>query len=60
VGPEQADRLVATTTASVAVLGGRKVTGWLIVAGADVRTKAQLSKWVTLGTTFARSLPAKR
>jgi TfoX/Sxy family transcriptional regulator of competence genes len=59
VGPEQSDRLVATTKASVAVMGGRRMSGWLRVASADVRTKPQLSKWVTLGTTFARSLPAK-
>jgi len=26
----------------------------------DVRTKRQLTKWVELGTTYARSLPAKR
>jgi hypothetical protein len=25
-----------------------------------VRTKRQLAKWVSLGTTCARSLPAKR
>ncbi len=30
------------------------------LASADVRTKPQLAKWVTLGTSFARSLPAKR
>jgi hypothetical protein len=33
--------------------------GWLRVDSADVRTKPQLSKWVRLGTAFARSLPAK-
>lgn len=60
VGPEQSDQLVATTKASVAIMGGRRMSGWLRVDGADVRTKPQLSKWVTLGTTFARSLPAKR
>ena len=60
VGPDQSDKLVATTKASVAILGGRPVAGWLLVDGADVRTKPQLSKWVTLATTFARTLPAKR
>jgi hypothetical protein len=59
VGPEQSDELVATTKASVAVMRGRPMPGWLRVDGADVRTKPQLSKWVKLGTTFARSLPAK-
>jgi len=60
VDPEQSDKLVASTKASVAVMRGRAMPGWLRVASADVRTKPQLSKWVKLGTTFARSLPAKR
>ncbi|HEX4162852.1 MAG TPA: TfoX/Sxy family protein [Acidimicrobiales bacterium] len=60
VDPEQSDKLVSTTKASVAVMQGRAMSGWLRVDSADVRTKPQLSKWVTLGTTFARSLPAKR
>jgi TfoX/Sxy family transcriptional regulator of competence genes len=60
VDPEQSDKLVATTKATVAVMQGRAMPGWLRVDTADVRTKPQLSKWVKLGTTFARSLPAKR
>jgi hypothetical protein len=34
--------------------------GWLRVDNEDLRTKRQLAKWVTLGTTYARSLPPKR
>jgi TfoX/Sxy family transcriptional regulator of competence genes len=60
VGPEQSESLVATTKATLAVMGGRTMSGWLRVDGAHVRTTPQLSKWVRLGTTFARSLPAKR
>ncbi|HWD54584.1 MAG TPA: TfoX/Sxy family protein [Acidimicrobiales bacterium] len=60
VGPGQSDKLVATTKASVAIMGGRAMPGWLRVDSAVVRTKPQLSKWVRLGTSFARSLPAKR
>jgi TfoX/Sxy family transcriptional regulator of competence genes len=59
VDPEQSDKLVATTKASVAVMQGRAMPGWLRVDSIDVRTKPQLSKWVKLGTTFARTLPAK-
>jgi hypothetical protein len=33
--------------------------GWLHVDGDQLRTKRQLSKWVALGATFARSLPVK-
>ena len=60
VDPEQSDRLVATTSAMVAEMRGRPMTGWLRVAAGDVRTKRQLAKWVERGSTFARSLPAKR
>ena len=60
VDPERSDTLVATTKASVAVMRGRPMAGWLRVAADDLRTKRQLAKWVDLGTAFARSLPAKR
>ena len=59
VDPDRSDQLVATTKASVAVMQGRAMPGWLRVDSADVRTKPQLSKWVKLGATLARSLPAK-
>ncbi len=59
VGPERSDELAATTAASVAVMGGRPRAGWLRVAGEDLGTKHQLSKWVDLGVGVARSLPAK-
>jgi hypothetical protein len=34
--------------------------GWLRVGPEDLGTKRLLAKWVELGTTYARSLPAKR
>ena len=60
VDPGQSDRLVATTKASVAVMRGRPMSGWLRVEAEHVRTRRQLTKWVDLSTSFARSLPAKR
>jgi len=60
VDPEQSDALVRSTKATVAVMQGRKMPGWLRVKSQDLRTLPQLRKWVTLGTAFARSLPAKR
>jgi TfoX/Sxy family transcriptional regulator of competence genes len=59
VDPAQSDRLVATTAARPMEMRGREMAGWLRVASDDVRTKRQLSKWVTLGRTCAESLPAK-
>jgi len=60
VDPALSDRLVATSNASVAVMRGRPMPGWLRVEAEDVRTRRQLSRWVDLSTSFARSLPAKR
>lgn len=60
VDPSESDALVATTNARLMEMGGRRMQGWLRVDPDDVRTKPQLAKWVELGTTYARSLPAKR
>jgi len=60
VEPAQSDLLVATTNARLMEMRGRSMQGWLRVDPDDVSTKRQLAKWVELGTTYARSLPAKR
>ena len=60
VDPAESDALVATTNARLMEMGGRRMQGWLRVDSDDVRTKRQLEKWVRLGTTYARSLPARR
>ncbi|MGH7482994.1 MAG: TfoX/Sxy family protein [Longimicrobiales bacterium] len=60
VDPEQSDTLVATTNARLMEMRGRRMKGWLRVDAEDVRTGRELAKWVELGTSFARSLPAKR
>ena len=60
VDPAQSEELVATTGARPMEMRGREMQGWLRVDPEDVGTKRQLARWVTLGTTYARSLPAKR
>jgi TfoX/Sxy family transcriptional regulator of competence genes len=60
VDPAQSESLVAKTDARPMEMRGRHMQGWLRVDTDDVRTKRQLAKWVRLGTTYARSLPAKR
>lgn len=45
--------------AESAIMRDRPMEGWLRVADDNLKTKAQLSKWVRIGTAFARSLPAK-
>jgi hypothetical protein len=59
VDPARSDTLVATTKAEMAVMRGRPMPGWLRVDTEDLRTRAQLVKWVELATAYARSLPAK-
>ena len=60
VDPAESSALVATTSARPMEMGGRQMQGWLRVGPEDLRTKRHLAKWVELGTTYARSLPAKR
>ncbi len=60
VDPAESDALVASTDARLMEMRGRSMQGWLRVDLEDLRTKRELAKWVELGTTYARSLPAKR
>src|SRR4051794_15264974 len=60
VDPAEAEKLIATSHAHAAIMGGRRMRGWLRVDAGDVRTKRQLERWVKIGATFARTLPAKR
>jgi TfoX/Sxy family transcriptional regulator of competence genes len=60
VDPATSDELVATTPAHLMEMRGRPMRGWLRVGTEHVRTKRELVRWVTLGTTYAHSLPAKR
>jgi TfoX/Sxy family transcriptional regulator of competence genes len=60
VDPAASDRLVARTNARRMEMRGRAMRGWLRVESDAVRTKRQLARWVGLGTTYARSLRAKR
>ena len=60
VDPDASERLVAKSGARPMVMRGKEMAGWLRVDTADVRTKRQLQKWVTLGADYARSLPAKK
>ena len=59
VDPDESDQLVAQTNAYPMEMRGREMRGWLRVDSEDVRTKRQLEQWVKLGSTYARSLPAK-
>jgi TfoX/Sxy family transcriptional regulator of competence genes len=59
VDPDETDALVADGTASVAVMRGRPMQGWLRVDSSRLGTKRDLAQWVDRGVTYARSLPPK-
>jgi hypothetical protein len=60
VDPDQAGRLTETTGATVAVMGGREMAGWLRVGAADVDADEGLVPWVERSTAYVRTLPAKQ
>jgi hypothetical protein len=60
VDPARCDDLVATTSATVAVMQGREMPGWLRVAAEHLGTDDDLSPWVEMGIGHARSLPPKK
>src|SRR6201999_3839014 len=57
--PGRRQDLLDSTAATVAVMGGREMSGWLRVAAGHVATDAELSPWVELGLEHARSLPPR-
>jgi TfoX/Sxy family transcriptional regulator of competence genes len=59
VDPDQSDDLVGSTNAYLMEMRGREMRGWLRVDSKDVGNKRELARWVDLGTSYARSLPAK-
>jgi hypothetical protein len=58
--PAESDELVGTSGARLFEMRGRSMQGWLRVDPEHLRTKSELTKWVGIGTAYARSLPAKR
>jgi TfoX/Sxy family transcriptional regulator of competence genes len=59
VDPAGTAELAARPHASVAVMRGRAMDGWLRVDAEGVRTRPQLERWVKIGVAYARTLPAK-
>jgi TfoX/Sxy family transcriptional regulator of competence genes len=60
VDPAESNELVATTNARLMEMRERQMRGWLRVDPDELGSDAELAKWVELGTSYARSLPAKR
>jgi TfoX/Sxy family transcriptional regulator of competence genes len=57
--PAETDALRAKPHAGPLEMRGRVMDGWLRVAPEGVRTKRELERWVSVGVTYARSLPPK-
>ena len=60
VDPKLSEALIAASPARPLEMRGRQMLGWLRVDTDALRTTRQLATWVERGTSFARSLPAKR
>jgi TfoX N-terminal domain len=60
VDPAETGALVAAGNATVAVMGGRTMPGWLRVSSGDLEADEQLTEWVSRALGYARSLPPKR
>jgi TfoX N-terminal domain len=58
--PAETGALVTTANATLAVMGGRTMQGWLRVSSEDLETDEQLTEWVNRAVGYARSLPPKR
>jgi hypothetical protein len=59
VDPAQTDKLAGQQHASVAIMRGRAMDGWLRVTPDGIRTKRQLERWASRGVDYAKSLPPK-
>ena len=59
VDPAECDTLTETTPATVAIMGGREMRGWLRVSSDDLETDEQLTEWTGRAVAYARSLPPK-
>jgi len=59
VDPSQTESLVAKPHAQRFEMRGREMDGWLRVDADGVKTLRDLKKWVTIGVSYARSLPPK-
>jgi TfoX N-terminal domain len=60
VDPADSGALIATANATLAVMGGRTMQGWLRVSSEDLETDEELTEWVNRAVAYTRSLPPKR
>src|ERR1700753_3329982 len=59
VPPGETDGFLGRAHVNPVGMAGREVRGWIRVDADGVKTKRQLTGWVTRGVDYARSLPRK-
>jgi TfoX/Sxy family transcriptional regulator of competence genes len=59
IDPSDTEAALARRHVTLMQMGGRTMDGWITVAPDGLKTKRQLSAWVTRGIAFARTLPPK-
>jgi len=59
VDPAASDHLVDTTAATVAIMRGRPMTGWLRVPADELADEDALDAWAARSSAYAASLPPK-
>ena len=59
IDPTLTESLVSEPQIRRFEMRGREMNGWLRVDAEVLRTADELRRWVTLGITYARSLPPK-
>jgi TfoX/Sxy family transcriptional regulator of competence genes len=59
IDPSDTEAALARRHVTLMQMGGRTMDGWITVAPEGLKTKRQLSAWVTRGIAFARTLPPK-
>jgi TfoX/Sxy family transcriptional regulator of competence genes len=59
VPPEDTEKLLARAHVNPMVMAGREARGWVRVEADGVKTKRQLTDWVTRGADYAQHLPPK-
>ncbi len=59
VDPVDLDTHLAHPHTDPFVMRGREMTGWLRVVPEGLDTDVELDRWVTVGVTYARTLPPK-
>lgn len=58
--PDDAEDLIGSGQAEVAIMGSRRMRGWVWVPPEQVGDDRELAAWVRRGVAYSTSLPAKR